>query len=120
MPGVLVYCLWQFHLAENLPSAINLQVANFVIIHQIHLHHGFPWVPTHSQLSPNNSPGPRVVQGFPKIAIFQPTHASPKRAKSSRVGPYRGANLGNFEIAPGPRHWLEGPYRRKMWNKLRF
>ena len=31
---------------------------------------------------------------------------------SSAVGPHRGANLGNFEIAPGTRHWFRGPYRR--------
>ena len=39
---------------------------------------------------------PRVVGGCPRIAIFQPTHAGPETAKSSPMGPKRGANLENL------------------------
>ena len=42
-----------------------------------------------------------VIGGPPEIAIFQPTHAGLKTAKSSLVGPHREANLGKSETAPG-------------------
>ena len=42
------YCLWQVPLAENLPGAIKLQVADFAIIHQTYTMvapHGFIGTP---------------------------------------------------------------------------
>ena len=63
-----------------LPPAIFLQVANFAIICQIHLHHGFLGVSTyyHSRQMITQQPpkGPAgIVKGHPQMAIFQTTHA---------------------------------------------
>ena len=54
-------------------------------------------------LSPNDHPTTaqeslEAVRGHPKMAIFQPTHDGLEMAKSSLVGPHRGANHRNLDI----------------------
>ena len=62
--------------------------------------HISPWLYTYShchQMATQQQPkGPNGFLGVhPEIPIFQPTHASLTTAKYSRVGPQRGADLGN-------------------------
>ena len=38
------YCLWQVHLTENLPQAMNLQMATFGTTYHAHPYHGCPWL----------------------------------------------------------------------------
>ena len=66
--------------------------------------HGFIHTPVVTKWSPAQGP-PGVARGCPGIATFQPTHAGLKTAKSSPVGPYRGANLENLETLNGS-PWL--------------
>ena len=90
-----------------------LQVADFAIIHEIHQHHGSPWFHTYSHchymITPQQPSGPLgVLGGCPGIAIFQPIHVGLNIAKSSLVGPYRGADVRNWEIAPGTPSLIRG------------
>ena len=67
-------------------------------------------------LSPNDHPTtalgyPRIVKGHRKIAIFQPTHASLKKAESC---PHKGAGIGKVEIAPGTLSLIRG----SQWKKI--
>ena len=103
------YChIRQIHLAKNLPGAMNLQVADFAIIHQL------PMAPIVTKLSPNNSPsGPGVVGGPLRITNFRPTCAGLKMVKSSPLGPGRGADLKNLEMASGNPSLVRG----SIWKK---
>ena len=65
--------------------------------------HGSPWVYMcshwHQMLTQLLAQGhTAVIGGHPKIATFQPTHASLKMAKFSLLGPYREADWGYMEI----------------------
>ena len=56
--------------------------------------HGF----THTHIVTS----PRVVEGHPEIAIFQPTLAGLETATPSAVRPHRGPTLENRRLHPGP------------------
>ena len=67
------------------------------------------------RLMTNNGPKvPGCCQRSANLAICKPSHAGLKTA----LGPHRGANQGYPEIEHGARHWLGGPYGRKMYPSL--
>ena len=79
---------------------MDLQLADFAIIHKIHQNDGSPWRYMYSHHPTTAQARKEVVDGRPEIAIFQPTHAGLKMAMSSPVGSYRGTDLKLLEIAP--------------------
>ena len=67
--------------------------------------HGSPWLYTdsncHQMITSKQPNGPQELLEVTQNRDCQPTHASPKTADYSPVGPHRGADLGNSEIPPG-------------------
>ena len=65
--------------------------------------------PCHQMITQQRIKGPwGVVRGHPKMAIFQPTHAGPKTAKTPPVGPIERPIGGYRRLSPGPCHWVRG------------